>query len=150
MCRFEVSDAARDRGFVLTSASKAFNLAGLKAALIVTAGDAPRAIASRMLPMTDHTGLLGVLGAEAAFTDGDDWLDAVLNQLESNRALLVKRLAERLPEVAWTPPQASYLAWLDCRQLGLGDDPAEQLNSRARIALSPVRATGHLVPGMLD
>jgi cystathionine beta-lyase len=133
----EVSDAARDRGFVLTSASKAFNLAGLKAALIVTAGDAPRAIASRMLPMTDHTGLLGVLGAEAAFTDGDDWLDAVLHQLESNRALLVKRLAERLPEVAWTPPQASYLAWLDCRQLGLGDDPAEQLNSRARIALSP-------------
>ena len=93
--------------------------------------------------MTDHTGLLGVLGAEAAFTDGDDWLDAVLNQLESNRALLVKRLAERLPEVAWTPPQASYLAWLDCRQLGLGDDPAEQLNSRAQVrsARSALRAT---------
>jgi cysteine-S-conjugate beta-lyase len=132
----EVSDAARDCGFALTSASKAFNLAGLKAALIVTAGDAPRAIAARMLPMTDHTGLLGVLAAEAAFNDGDDWLDAVHHQLDTNRGLLVTLLAERLPEVIWTPPEASYLAWLDCRRLGLGDNPAEQLSDRARVALS--------------
>ena len=86
--------------------------------------------------MTDHTGLLGVLAAEAAFTDGDDWLDAVLHQLDSNRRLLLKLLAERLPEVIWTPPEASYLAWLDCRRLGLGVDPAELLSSRARVALS--------------
>ena len=132
----EVSDAARNCGFALTSASKAFNLAGLKVALIVTAGDAPRAIAARMLPMTDHTGLLGILAAEAAFNDGDDWLDAVLHQLDTNRGLLVTLLAERLPEVIWTPPEASYLAWLDCRRLGLGDNPAEQLSDRARVALS--------------
>ena len=79
---------------------------------------------------------MGVLAAEAAFTDGDDWLDAVLHQLDSNRALLVTLLAERLPEVTWTPPEASYLAWLDCRRFGLGDNPAEQLSDRARVALS--------------
>ncbi len=132
-----VSDAARDRGFALTSASKAFNLAGLKAALLVTAAERPRAVTARLIPMTDHTGLLGVLAAEAAFTDGDDWLDAVLAQLDSNRALLARLLAERLPEVTWTPPQASYLAWLDCRRLALGDDPTQLLAQRARVALSP-------------
>jgi len=124
------------RTITLMAPSKTFNLAGLKAALIVTAGDAPRAVAARMLPMTDHTGLLGVLAAEAAFTDGDDWLDAVLYQLDTNRGLLITLLAERLPEVIWTPPEASYLAWLDCRRFGLGDNPAEHLSDRARVALS--------------
>lgn len=133
----EVSDAARRRGFALTSASKAFNLAALKTALIITAADGPRAVASRLLPMTDHTGLLGLLAAEAAFTDGDVWLDAVLDQLDYNRALLSSLLAERLPEVVWAPSHASYLAWLDCRRLGLGDDPAESLLSQAHVALSP-------------
>ena len=63
-------------------------------------------------------------------------MDAVLHHLDRNRRLLLELLAERLPEVIWTPPEASYLAWLDCRRLGLGDDPAELLSSRARVALS--------------
>jgi cysteine-S-conjugate beta-lyase len=144
----EVSDPARDRGFALTSASKAFNLAALKTALIVTAAEGPRTVVSRLLPMTDHTGLLGVLAAEAAFTDGDDWLDAVLDQLDSNRALLSSLLAERLPEVVWAPSQASYLAWLDWRRLGFGDDLVEHLLRQAHVALSPglsygLPGTGH-------
>ena len=77
------------------------------------------------------------MAAEAAFTDGDVWLDAVLAQLTANRALLGERLAADLPGVAWTPPQASYLAWLDCRALGLGDDPAAAFLARGRVALSP-------------
>jgi cystathionine beta-lyase len=64
----EVSDAAREHGIVLTSASTAFNIAGLKTALIVTAERRPRPAVSQPLPMTDHTGLLGVLVAEAALT----------------------------------------------------------------------------------
>jgi cysteine-S-conjugate beta-lyase len=133
----EVSDAAREWGVSLTSASKAFNLAALKAALLVTASSHAAETMRRLPPMSDHAGLLGVLAAEAAFRDGDEWLDAVLAQLDANRTLLGERLAASLPEVRWTPPEATYLAWLDCRGLGLGDDPAAAFLERGRVALSP-------------
>ena len=132
----EVSDAARGRGIALTSASKAFNLAGLKAALLVTGSERARAAVARLPPLTDRAGLLGVVAAEAAFVEGDPWLDAVLARLDANRALLGERLAAELPDVRWTPPEASYLAWLDCRALGLGDNPAATFWARGRVALS--------------
>ena len=133
----EVSDAAREFGVSLTSASKAFNIAGLKAALLVTASDHARETMARLLPLGEHAGLLGVLAAEAAFRDGDEWLDAVLARLSANRTLLGERLEAELPEIAWTPPEATYLAWLDCRRLGLGDDPASAFLERGRVAFSP-------------
>ncbi|MCW3039740.1 MAG: aminotransferase class [Solirubrobacterales bacterium] len=131
----EVSDAARERGVSLISASKAFNLAGLKAALLVTASDRARDVVAGLPPLSDHTGLLGVLGAEAAFAHGDAWLDAVLAQLDHNRTLLGELLATALPDVRWTPPEGTYLAWLDCRALGLGDDPSAAFLERGRVAL---------------
>ncbi|HEX5712281.1 MAG TPA: aminotransferase class I/II-fold pyridoxal phosphate-dependent enzyme [Solirubrobacterales bacterium] len=131
----EVSPAARERGFVLTSASKAFNLAGLKAAHIVTAADGPADVVRSLPPIGHAAGLFGVLASEAAFERGDEWLDAVLAQLEANRELLGAELAQRLPEVRWTPPQGTYLAWLDCRALGLGADPAAAFLERGRVAL---------------
>jgi cystathionine beta-lyase len=133
----EVSGAARERGVTLTSASKAFNLAGLKTAVAVTASDRARAAVGRLPDLTDRAGLLGVIAAEAAFADGDRWLDAVIAQLDANRALLAERLAAALPGVRWTPPAATYLAWLDCRALGLGDDPAARFLAGGRVALSP-------------
>lgn len=132
----EVSDAARERGVALISASKAFNLAGLKAAVAVTASGTARDAVARLPELTDHSGLLGVLAAEAAFNGGDGWLDAVIAQLDANRTLLGERLAAELPEVAWAPGDATYLAWLDCRGLGLGDEPAAAFLERARVALS--------------
>jgi cystathionine beta-lyase len=131
----EVSDAARERGVSLISASKAFNLAGLKAALLITASDRARDAVASLPPLGDHAGLLGIVAAEAAFTDGDPWLDAVIALFDHNRTLLGERLAAELPEVRWSPPAGTYLAWLDCRGLGLGDDPAEPFLQRGRIAL---------------
>jgi cystathionine beta-lyase len=131
----EVSDAAREIGVSLTSASKAFNVAGLKSALVVTASDRARELVARLGPQHDHSGLLGAIAAEAAFEHGDEWLDAVLAQLDANRAWLTSELPARLPEVAWRPPQATYLAWLDCAGLGLGDEPAEVFLQRGRVAL---------------
>jgi cystathionine beta-lyase len=133
----EVSDAARVCGVALTSASKAFNVPGLKAAQLVTASERARRLVARLPDLTDQVGLLGILAAEAAFTDGDEWLDAVLAQLDANRALLRERLAAELPAIRWQPPDASYLAWLDFRALGLGNDPAKILLERGRVALSP-------------
>jgi cystathionine beta-lyase len=132
----EVSDAAREIGVSLTSASKAFNVAGLKSALVVTASQHSRDLVAGIGAQHDHTGLLGAIAAEAAFTDGDPWLDAVLTQLEANRAWLTSELPARLPGIAWRPPQATYLAWLDCSGLGLGDEPADVFLRRGRVAVS--------------
>jgi cystathionine beta-lyase len=74
------------------------------------------------------------VAAEAAFTEGDEWLDAVLGHLDRNRARLAELLAPT--PVEWIPPEASYLAWLDCRALGLGDDPAAVFLERGRVAFA--------------
>jgi cystathionine beta-lyase len=132
----EVSDAAREIGVSLTSASKAFNVAGLKSALVVTASEHARGLVAGIGPEHEHSGLLGAIAAEAAFTEGDPWLDAVLAQLDANRAWLTSQLPMRLPGVAWRPPQATYLAWLDCSSLGLGDEPADVFLRRGRVAVS--------------
>ncbi|MDQ2622065.1 MAG: aminotransferase class I/II-fold pyridoxal phosphate-dependent enzyme [Actinomycetota bacterium] len=131
-----VSPAAAEHGICLTSASKTFNLAGLGCALMVTASDRAEEVITRLAPGSLHPGHLGVIAARAAFTDGDDWLDQVVDRLDRNRNLLASRLADRIPELSWIPPRAGYLAWLNCRNLGLGDDPATVILERSALALS--------------
>jgi cystathionine beta-lyase len=132
----EVSDAARECGISLISASKAFNLAGLKAALMVTASERARDVVRRLPFNAEQVGLLGVVAAEAAFADGDEWLDAVIRQLDFNRSLLIDQLPSG---IRWTPPEATYVAWLDCGGLGLGEDPSEVFLREAKVALGPGR-----------
>ena len=131
-----VSDAAREHGFAVTSASKAWNLAGVKCALIVSASDRAAATLARLPEEVGfRTSILGLHASVAAFTDGGPWLDGVLTALEDNRELLRILLAERLPAVQFRAPEASYLAWLDFRGLGWGDDPAAVALERAKVAL---------------
>lgn len=134
---------AVESGVVFTSASKAFNIAGLKCALAVAESRAMRD-ALRRLPtsMTVQASLFGVIATEAAFTDGDEWLDAVIRRLDSNRTRLGELLARHLPGIGWAPHEASYLAWLDFRDLGFRDDPATVLADRGRVGLSPGPAFG--------
>jgi cystathionine beta-lyase len=132
-----VSEAAAERGIAFCSASKTFNLAGLHCAQIITASAGAAAVIERLPFLATHCAHLGATASVAAFRDGDAWLDDVLAVLDHNRGLLAELLAEHLPEIAYVPPQAGYLAWLDMRELGLGDDPSEPLLERGRIALSP-------------
>jgi cystathionine beta-lyase len=125
-----------DSTFVFTSASKGWNIAGLKCGLAVAGSAAGvKLLEERWEALL--AGHLGVLGSVAAYTGGLPWLDAALAQLDTNRVLLTRLLAEHLPAVGYTPPQASFLAWLDCRALGLGDDPAAVFLDRGKVALSP-------------
>jgi cystathionine beta-lyase len=128
---------AAAHGVVLASASKAWNLPGLKCAVVVTASDGMRTAVARMPAAVQYrSGNLGVLAAVAAFRDGLGWLDALLAHLDRNRRLLAGLLAESLPEVGYVPPEASFLAWLDCTALGFGDDPARAFLQRGRVALN--------------
>ena len=132
-----VSEAARRRGIAFWSASKAFNLAGLRCAEIVTASAETAAVVERLPVSATHCGHLGAIGSIAAFHEGGAWLENVHAVLDHNRNLLGQLLAERLPEVGYTPPRAGYLAWLDFRGLGLGPDPSQPILERGRLALSP-------------
>ena len=130
-------EAAR-HGVTLLSASKGWNIAGLKAAALVTApGPLGELVGAFPKELRYRTGHLGVLAAVAAFCSGGPWLDDVLATLDRNRRLLGALLADRLPQVGYAEPEAGYLAWLDCRELGLGDDPARTFLQRGRVALSP-------------
>lgn len=112
-----------ERGFVLTSASKGWNLAGLKAALLL-AGPGAAADLARLPEEVGHgASHLGVIAHTAALRDGDAWLDSLLGALDGNRTLLVELVAQHLPQVSFQPPQGTYLAWLDCQDLELGPQP---------------------------
>jgi cystathionine beta-lyase len=78
---------------------------------------------------------LGVIANTAAYRDGRAWLDDVRGYLDGNRRLLAGLLAERLPEVGSTPPEGTYLAWLDCRALGLPVAPADFFDREADVVL---------------
>lgn len=132
----EVSNAARRIGFCLTSASKAFNLPGLSCAVVVTASPETAATVEGLPFVATHPAHLGVIASEAAFRACDGWLDGLRDRLRANRDLLGELLAERTPGIGWRPPQAGYLAWLDFRGLGLGEDPAALILERGRVALS--------------
>ena len=141
-------DAAA-RTVTLTSASKAFNLAGLRWAVLHAGSDRMHA-ALRRLP-AHYFGAPNVMAVEAtdaAWSEGDDWASAVMAVLDENRHLLATLLAEHLPEVGYRVPDATYLAWLDCRDLGFGDDPAVEF-ARRGVELSPgptfgVEGHGHV------
>ncbi|MES4908643.1 MULTISPECIES: aminotransferase class I/II-fold pyridoxal phosphate-dependent enzyme [unclassified Streptomyces] len=124
-----------ESGLSLMSASKAWNLAGLKAALAIAGPDAADDL-DRLPEAIGHPSHVGIIAHTAALRDGGDWLDSLLAGIDDNRRLLADLLAEHLPTVSYTPPQATYLAWLDCRALGLGDDPAAVFLERGRVALS--------------
>ncbi|KRF29825.1 MalY/PatB family protein [Phycicoccus sp. Soil802] len=128
---------AGSRAIALMSASKAFNLAGLKAAMAVPGPEAVADLARMPEEVSHGASHLGVIAHRAAYLDGGPWLDALLAGLDSNRQLLGTLLAEQLPEVGYRVPDGTFLAWLDFTALDLGDDPAAVLRERARVALHP-------------
>lgn len=134
---------AGSRAIALMSASKAFNLAGLKAAMAVPGPDAVADLARIPEEVSHGASHLGVIAHRAAYLDGGPWLDALLAGLDANRQLLASLLAEQLPDVGYRVPDGTFLAWLDFTALGLGDDPAAVLRERARVALHPGPGFGH-------
>ncbi|BDZ41714.1 cystathionine beta-lyase [Paraoerskovia sediminicola] len=120
------------------SASKAWNLAGLKTAVAVAGPDAAADLAR--IPEVAYHGVshLAVIAHSAALRDGVDWLDSTLAGIARNKRLLVDLLADHLPTVPGTPTEATYFAWLDCRALPgrAGEDPFRFFHDEARVALN--------------
>jgi len=138
-----VSDAARDHGIAAGSGSKAFNLAGLKAAFFVAESDRmTKLITSLPEEVTFRAGLFGLIATREGFARGRGWLRATVAAIEHNVTVLEDQLAASLPAVRLRRPDASYLAWLDMSALGWGDDPAQFALQHAKVALSHGPAFG--------
>jgi cystathionine beta-lyase len=131
-----VSDASAHHAVTVTSMSKACNLAGLKCAQVIASNhdDAKRWRSLRVFEVAGPTPI-GIAASIAAYRASHDWLQGLVSYLDANRRLLVRRLADETPGIRCSLPEATFLAWLDCADLQLGD-PARFFLERADVALS--------------
>jgi cystathionine beta-lyase len=131
-----VSDAAAAHTVTITSASKAWNIAGLKCAQVIASNheDAAR---WRQLPVFRVPGPtpLGIAASTAAYRSGVPWLHELVEYLDGNRLLLEQLLETELPGVSYRPPEGTFLGWLDCSALEI-DDPASFFLRAAHVAVS--------------
>jgi cystathionine beta-lyase len=132
-----LSPEAEARTITLTAGSKPFNIAGLRCALAIFGSDA---LKRRFVGFERHLrgglGSLGILALEAAWSHADPWLDEVLPYLEANRDFVAEFVRAELPGVRHFSPEGTYLAWLDCRALGLRPSPHRFFLERAKVGLS--------------
>ena len=127
-----------ERTITLMAPSKTFNLAGLKCsvAIIPNARLREQFINGR-IDLVQTVNVFGYTAAFAAYRDGQPWLDELLRYLEANRDFVVQYVRSRLPGVSIYPPEATYLAWLDCTNAGeAARDPFTFFLERARVALN--------------
>jgi cystathionine beta-lyase len=125
---------------VVTSASKSYNLAGLKGALIVTRKESAEFVRSMKAEYLEAPSHLGTIAHVAALRGGDEWIAAVNKDIDRNRHLVTELVSTFLPGAKYTPVEATYLAWVDCRPLGLGDDPGQVFLEKGKVAFS----SGHV------
>ena len=125
---------------VVTSASKSYNLAGLKGALIVTNKESSEFVRSMKAEYLEAPSHLGTIAHVAALRGGDEWIAAVNKDIDRNRHLVTELVSTFLPGAKYTPVEATYLAWVDCRALGLGDDPGQVFLEKGKVAFS----SGHV------
>ena len=131
-----LSATTAEHTLTLTSATKAWNVPGLKCAVAITSNDADEKTWLTMAPEAHGASTLGMVASIAAFTAGEPWLDAALAYLDDTRTWLSGELAEHLPSIGYQPPEATYLAWLDCRPLELSTAPGRFFLEHAGVALN--------------
>lgn len=132
-----VSATAASHAITATSASKGWNLSGLKCAQLILSNEADAQKWSEIGFLSEHgAGLFGAVATAAAYEHSRDWLAEVIDYLDASRRLAGDLIARHLPGVGYRPPEGTYLAWLDCRATGLGDEAAEFFNRRAGVAVN--------------
>ena len=143
---------AREHGarcICVTSASKGWNLAGTKCAILVGGDERTVAVLDRFPDeVTCRTSILGLHANVAAFA-AIGWLDETIARIVANDGLLAGLLTERLPGAVYHRPAASYLGWIDLRSYGLGPDPAAALIASARVALNAGHSYGAAYDGFV-
>lgn len=139
VCFASLSKEAADRTITLFAPSKTFNIAGLSSSVVVATNEslgARFASVPEMLHM-DSLNALGLVAMEAAYRDGADWLDELLEYLEDSRDFTVKFLKERMPKAKMDKPEGTFVFWIDFRGYGFdGDSLRRFLVDEAGVALN--------------
>ncbi len=136
-----LGEDAAEVGIAVTAASKGWNIAGLKCAIIISQNAKMHEKLNELPPALHYrASLLGAFATVAAFEKGEQWLDTVLSQLDQNRNLIAELIKSKIPTIGYTIPHSSYLAWLDVSKLNLGEDPGAAILDRAKVAFNP----GHI------
>ena len=132
------------RTITITSATKSFNIPALRCAVIHFGAPALKEGFQKRIPsrLLGSPGVTGVDATVAAWDEGQPWLDEILAQLRANRDWLVATLAAELPGVTMRVPEATYLAWLDCRALELSCPAGQFFLDQARVGLNFGEAFG--------
>ena len=124
------------RTITLISASKTFNLAGLKSSAVIISNPALREqFQAKLRGFSGSVNLLGDIAMAAAYSHGQDWLGELLQYLELNRDILVDYVSSELPGIHIDSPQGTFLGWLDCTESGL-ENPADHFLTKGRVALN--------------
>ncbi len=140
-----ISEAAANHSITAIAASKAWNLAGLKCAQIVLSNQADIDIWNEDGGWTAHgASSLGVVASIAAWTQGQEWLDGVIDYLDGNRNLLGAMISDLMPGVQYIKPEGTYLTWIDFGNTGLDGDLAEFFREKAGVALTGGNACGKI------
>ena len=145
-----LSEATAAHTLTATSASKAFNLPGLKCSQLIVSNPADRVLWERVAPTYGHgASNLGVVANTAAYAAGRPWLDDVLAYLDGNRRRLGELLTELIPGMGYVEPEGTYIAWLDARGLDLRGNAARFFREQAGVSLTDGRACGAVGDGHL-
>ena len=126
------------RTITITSATKSFNIPALRCAVMHFGTHALKDRFEQRIParLLGSPGVTGVDATVAAWDDGQPWLDEILAQLQANRDWLVATLAAEMPAVTMRVPEATYLAWLDCRALELPCSAGQFFLDQAKVGLN--------------
>jgi cystathionine beta-lyase len=120
----------------LLAPSKTYNVPGLGCSIAIIQNKALRQrVEKAAMGIVPHVNVLGYVAALAAYRDGDDWLTQLLAYLTANRDYMVGFISRELPGIRTTVPEATYLAWLDCREAGL-DNPHKFFLNHAKVAMN--------------
>jgi cysteine-S-conjugate beta-lyase len=142
------SPTAAAHTLTATSASKAWNLPGLRCAQVILSSPADQERWAKMGFLTVRgASNPGVVANTAAYRHGEAWLEEVVAYLDDSRHLLAGLLERHLPQVRYRPPEGTYLAWLDCTAMDLPGSPGALVTDRAHVTVVDGPAFGDGGPG---
>lgn len=124
-----ISDDFLRHSVTCVSPSKAFNIAGLQIANIIAPDETMRRRIDKAININEVCDVnpFGVIATMAAYNEGEEWLGQLLDYLWQNYLFLVEFCRTQLPDFPVARLEGTYLAWMDCRALGIGSEELEQL-----------------------
>ena len=147
-----VSEDARMRTVAVYAPSKTFNLAGLQASTVVFPNAHKKEVFDKFWMNMDihRNNAFSLTAMEAAFNQGEEWLDQLLPYLSANFDYVVDYCEKRIPKIKTYAPDATYLMWLDCRELGMSNEALHDFMIRkAKLGLNDGCSFGRSLNGFM-